>query len=279
MPRKINPKVAIVVAVAVVAAAATLLLPRFLRPDFRKGLARQLNVDPDVLHLNIPPSPQRYPGFAFVMQGSMLQVAAPLERSQLNAGPTFELQWADLSKSDASSRLSGGPFRGIFSSDTDDKVSLNLHNCRVLETDVSQLKQRLLGVDSILKQADKGAPVLVITRAFEGQMEMKLQRGARASGEVWSEKVKLARSASSATANGEIKVSTANDDQLIVQWSEPVVFAFEAVEAKLFASHLGTKPDKVDFKPVGTSELLKMALPETGGGDANSIAPNGKKKD
>jgi hypothetical protein len=53
--------VLVLLAVVVAVGALTWTIPRMFRLDFRKGLAKQLNVNGDFLHLNIPEAPNRLP--------------------------------------------------------------------------------------------------------------------------------------------------------------------------------------------------------------------------
>src|SRR5258708_5689560 len=110
--------------VILVAGLAVFLIPRLLRNDFRKCLAKQLNVKEDFLHLNIPPAPNRLPGAVFVTQGPLLALVPSLGRDELIVGQTFEMEWRELGRDDAQSQVNAGSLRGLFSNETSDHYQI-----------------------------------------------------------------------------------------------------------------------------------------------------------
>ena len=250
----------ILVAIILVLAAGvgTFWLPRLFRPDFRHSLARQLNVDPAFLHLNIPPAPSRYPGFSFVVPGPLVQLTVPLDESNLTKGPTFNMDWRMLSKADAASRFSGGPLQALFSSSVDDVISISLVDCQVFEATAVQLKELLLKSDDMLRQANLGREPLVIVRSYAGKMSLKIRRASSSTSEGWAEKVKVAKTA---TGSGQFAVAEADEEHLTLAWTTPIVFAYEALEARIFADHLGASPDSVEFKPAPEAVARPAATP------------------
>ena len=277
-PRKRRSKgIFIALGIVVACGVATLLTPRFLRPDFRTSLAKQLNVDAEFLHLNIPPAPNRLPGAAFVTRGPLLALVPSLGREELTVGATFEMEWRELGKSDAQSQISAGPWRGLFSAETDDHFRIRLKDCRILEASTDRIRAQLLKSEDVRRQANAGYKPLVIIRSYEGQMELKVERGNKSDAQLWAKKVKLAQDAGGSSADGKLKVATADDQQLVVTWAEPVVFAYEAAEAKLFAEHLGMTADKVDLTPVRASAATILAEPAEPASASAVEAPASKK--
>jgi hypothetical protein len=240
-------------AIVVLVGATTLIIPSALRSDFRRSLAKQLNVSAEFLHLNIPPAPNRLPGAAFVIRGPVLSLVPSLARDQLSEGRTFEMEWRELGRSDAQSHLSAGPWTGLFSAETNDVFRVRLHDCRILEALPERIRNQLLQSEDVRRQANAGYKPLVIIRSYEGQMELKVERGKKSNAELWAKKVAFVQDRGGASADGKLKVAAADDEQLVIAWTEPVVFAYEAAEARLFADHLGGAPDKVELTPVGES--------------------------
>ena len=277
-PKKRRSKsIFIALGIIFVIGAATLIIPRLLRPDFRTSLAKQLNVDAEFLHLNIPPAPNRLPGAAFVTRGPLLALVPSLGREELTVGATFEMEWRELGKSDAQSQITAGPWRGLFSAETDDHFRIRLKDCRVLEAAPDRIRAQLLKSEDVRRQADAGYKPLVIVRSYEGQMEMKVERGSKSAAQLWAKKVKLAQDAGGTSADGKLKVAAADDQQLVVTWAVPVVFAYEAAEARLFAEHLGTTADKVELTPVRASAATILAEPAQSASPAEAEAPASKK--
>jgi hypothetical protein len=238
---------ALVVAVGII----TWSIPRIFRGDFRKSLAKQLNVDPDFLHLNIPPAPNRLPGAAFVVRGPALLLVPPLARDQLGQGATFEMDWRELDRSDAQSHLNAGPWSGLFSAETSDTVRLRLRDCRILEAAPEPIRKQLVESADVRRQANAGHQPLVIVRSYEGRLELKIERGNKSNAAVWANKLKVARETGAVTsADGKLKVAEADDQHVVISWMEPVVFAYEAASARLFADHLGSTPDRIELTPV-----------------------------
>jgi len=258
-----KPIVFHLLAVVLLVGAAILIIPLFLRSDFRTSLAKQLNVKPEFLYLNIPPAPNRLPGAAFVIRGPILSLVASLARDQLSQGATFEMEWRELGRNDAQSHLSAGPWSGLFSAETNDVFRVRLRDCRILEALPERIRDQLIQSEDVRRQANAGYNPLVIIRSYEGQMELKIERGSKSNAALWATKMKLVQDADGATSNGKLKVAAADDQQLVVAWTEPVVFAYEAAEARLFADHLGGTPDKVELTPGRESAVMIQAAAST----------------
>jgi hypothetical protein len=250
-----KPIVLLLLAVVILVGVATLIIPSLRRTDFRKSLAKQLNVNAAFLHLNIPPAPNRLPGAAFVIRGPVLSLLPSLARDQLSEGSTFEMEWHELARNDAQSHLSAGPWSGLFSAETDDIFRVRLHDCRILEAAPERIRRQLVESEDVRRQANAGYKPLVIVRSYEGRMELKVERGNKSNAALWAKRVKLAKDTGGSSADGKLKVAAADNQQLIMSWTEPVVFAYEAAEARLFADHLGAAPDKVELTPVPESTV------------------------
>jgi hypothetical protein len=251
----------ILIALVLAIGGATIIIPRVLRSDFRKSLAKQLNVDAEFLHLNIPPAPNRLPGAAFVMRGPLLPLVPSLARDQLNEGSIFEMEWRELARDEAQSQITAGPWRGLFSAETDDVFRIRLHDCRILEAAPERIRKQLLESEEVRRQSNAGYKALVIVRSYEGRMELKVERGSKSSAELWARKVKFAQEVDGLSLDGKLKVASADDEKLVLSWTAPVVFAYEAAEARLFADHLGVKPDKVELTPLRASKATSPAEP------------------
>jgi hypothetical protein len=183
--------VCILLAIVLIAGAATLIIPRFLQSDFRKSLAQQLNVDPEFLHLNIPPAPNRLPGAAFVTRGPVLALVPSLSRDDLTAGNFFEMEWRELGHNDAQSQIGAGLWRGLFSAETNDVFRVQLHSCRILEASPERIRNQLLQSEDVRRQADAGYKPLVIIRSYEGKLELKIERGSNSNATLWANKLAI----------------------------------------------------------------------------------------
>jgi hypothetical protein len=246
--------VCIFLAIVLIAGVATLIIPQLIRSDFRKSLAVQLNVDPEFLHLNIPPAPNRLPGAAFVTRGPVLALVPSLGRDDLTSGNVFQMEWRELGRNDAQSQIGAGLWRGLFSAETNDVYRVRLEDCHILEATPALIRRQLLQSEDVRRQANAGYKPLVIVRSYEGKLELKIERGSKSDAELWAKKVKLAKGASETSIDGKLKVSSEDDQHLVISWDEPVVFAYEAAEARIFADHLGTAPDKIELTPLRSSE-------------------------
>ena len=279
-PRKRrNPLVYVLLVIVLLVGAGTLIIPRLLRSDFRKNLAKQLNVDAEFLHLNIPPAPNRLPGAAFVTRGPLLALVPSLGRDELTVGATFAMEWSELGRNDAQGQIGAGPWRGLFSAETDDHFRIRLKDCHILEAIPDRIRSQLLKSEEARRQANAGYKPLVIVRSYEGRMELKVERGNKSDAELWAKKVKLAQDAGGSSVDGKLKVATTDDQQLIISWTEPVVFAYEAAEARLFADHLGTTADKVELTPMRASAAMIPPEPAQSLTPSASDTPASKKKD
>lgn len=189
------------------------------------------------------------------------------------------MEWRELGRNDAQSQITAGPWRGLFSAESDDVFRVRLHDCRVLEAASDRIRRQLLESEDVRRQSNAGYKPLVIIRSYEGRMELKVERGNKSGAELWAKKVKMAQDAGGSSVDGKIKVATADNQQLVISWTEPVVFAYEAAEARLFADHLGATPDKVELTPLRASTAtIPVAAAQSPTPTASDI-PGSKKND
>jgi hypothetical protein len=189
------------------------------------------------------------------------------------------MEWRELGRNDAQSSISAGPWRGLFSADSNDVFRVRLHDCHILEAPPDRIRQQLLESEDVRRQSNAGYKPLVIIRSYEGRMELKVERGNKSGAELWGKKLKLAQDAGASSVDGKLKVDTADNQQLRISWTEPVVFAYEAAEARLFADHLGATPDKVEFKPVRASTRTILTEPSQSPTTTASDTAGSKKND
>ena len=74
-------------------------------------------------------APNRLPGAAFVTRGPLLSLVPSLAREQLSEGAIFEMEWRELGRNDAQSQITAGPWRGLFSAESDDVFRVRVHDC------------------------------------------------------------------------------------------------------------------------------------------------------
>lgn len=240
-------------------ALAVWLLPRFWRKDFRQELARTLNANPEFLLLNFPPAQGRLPGSVFAREGTLLPVAYTDRTDQgIAQGATFDLGWSQIGSAMAAGNFAGGPLNAVFSSSDKAHVELKATNCRVLEMTLGDIRRRLLGSTDVQDLAARGRKLIVVVRAYEGVLESRVRRSGKASAEAWAEvkaKAKAAADPANTGRDGKLVFKGESDDEVLLAWTEPVVFACEFQEATLFTSHLGTQPNEVRFEAIRAQDV------------------------
>ena len=255
----------------VVIGAAVFLIPLLLRSDFKTELAKQLNVEKDLLHLNVPPARARFPGFTFVIKPALIPIEYP-NRSDpdITEGQEFSLDWTSANLSSASGK-NAGPIGAIFANSQGVNIELRALHCKVIEMTLADLKRRLLASSDVLDQAAKGNQPMVIVRSFEGQLEIRLAKTGKASADVWFGVRKRAEELREPSGKQEVEIQDTGSDQMVMSWKEPVVFAYEVMKAEIITTHLGVQPDDVKFSPVPSTELDAL-IPSKEAGSSQSYA-------
>jgi hypothetical protein len=248
----------------VVIGAAVFWIPRMFKPDFKTELAKQLNVEKSMLYLNLPPSRGRLPGFTFVAQPTLLPIGYP-DRSDpdIKQGQEFSLDWSLADSSTASGTKGAGPLGALFSNTQGINTELRVRGGRVIEMTLLDLKRRLLASSDVLDQAARGNKPMVIVRAFEGELELRLTKSGAVSGDVWLGKKKLAEAVKAPSGQQEVEVHDNGSNQTTISWKDPVVFAYEVMRAEIITKSMGVQPDDISFSRVPAAELDKLTnLPE-----------------
>lgn len=247
---------------AVLVAAAVLLLPRLRTPSLRASLAEALNVPERDFFVNIPPAPSRYPGSVFATAQWL-----PLERVEANdpglerRPAPFTLRLARFDDARAEGGVSSGLFGEVLRNRRVLDIDVSVDSAVVLEASVPELKRRLLDSEAVRSALDKGARPVVVTRAYEGRVTLTLRRRRDTSGEGWAAVTRAACSATGDCPAGvgglvgsdTTRLSTAASatDTLAITIPQPVVFAYQVMEASFVTTHLGASgPDSVVLRPV-----------------------------
>jgi hypothetical protein len=246
------------VAGAFIVGIVVFLYPRLRRPDARVELAKVLGVNPEFLHLNIPPSTGRLPGSTFVISGSLLPIDfTSRDDKDLISGDPFALDWHITTLFSGEGASGAGPLGVLFENSEAVRIEIRAHDCRVIEMKLPVIKDRLLHSKEVLEQSARGNNPFVVVRAFEGTLETRLTKSGKESARAWDDVKESARRSSKASQTNTTRISLAgtSEDEVIVSWPTPVVFAYEVQKASLITTHLGTKPDDVNFAPVSVSDL------------------------
>jgi len=249
-----------VTAVAVIAAAA-ILVPKLLKKDFRAELAKVLSEDPKGFVLNVPPASGLIPGSVFVKDNLRL---IPLKRTPRNdesitQGNPFELDWAQLAGSSGKGNVGTGALGALFGDTEAANIQVRAKDCRILDMDLEKIKRRLMSTDLMDLSADKTKQVTVVTRAYEGILETKITRKSKTNAEAWKEvqeNAKNTSAASSGAGDAAVEIKANADDEIVIAWKDPVIFACSVQSVSYFASHLGTEPDKVELKKIEGQDIL-----------------------
>ncbi|MDI1312894.1 hypothetical protein [Prosthecobacter sp.] len=276
---KKQKKKAILAAVAVaVIAAIALLLPKLWQSDFRTELAKVLNEDAKQLVLNVPPADGLLPGSIFVKDHQRL---IPFKRTLRNEtaitqGADFVLGWNQMADASGKAGMGKGGLGALFGDTESAKIEVRATQCRVLDMDSSEITKRVKTQEVMDLAADETKEVAVIVRAYEGILETKIRRTSQATAEAWRKVQEQAKSAESVSTTGgkaSVAIQGNTDDEVVVVWKEPVVFACVVQKVTFFAKHLGTDPDEVMLEKLDGEQLSldTAALPHNA--SSSPIAP------
>lgn len=248
------------ITVAIVASAA-IVVPRLLKKDFRAEMAEVLNEDPERFVLNVPPASGLAPGSIFIKDNLRL---IPLKRTARNddaivQGSTFELGWAQLADAAGRGRVGTGALGALFGDTESANIEVRATNCRILDMDLEKIKNRLKTTDLMDLAADKSKQITVVIRAYEGILETKISRKSNTNAEAWKkvkEKAESTRSATSGAGDAAVELKANTNDEIVLAWKDPVIFACSVQSVTYFASHLGQNADKVDLQPLPGTNLV-----------------------
>jgi hypothetical protein len=244
-------------------ATAAILVPKLLKKDLRAELAKVLNEDPKQFVLNVPPAGGLAPGSVFIKDHLRL---IPLKRTPRNddgitQGAVFELGWAQLADATGKGSVGTGSLGALFGDTESANIEVRAKNCRILDMDLDKIRERLKSTDLMDLAADKTKQITVVVRAYEGVLETKISRKSKTNAEAWKEVQEKAESTSSVTSgagNAAVEVKSNTDDEILLTWKEPVIFACSVQSVTYFASHLGPKAEGVDLQPL-QGENLSLA--------------------
>jgi hypothetical protein len=257
---KKQKNITIAAVVLVLIAAASLLLPKLWQPDLRTELAKVLREDPKQLVLNVPPADGLVPGSVFVKDSQRLIPLKRTERSEaaIKEGTTFELGWSQLADASGKGSMGSGSLGAMFGDTENAKIEVRATQCKVLDMDVAEIRKRVKTQEVMDLASDESKQIAVVVRAYEGILETKLSRTSKASAEAWKalqDKAKSAESATTTAGKTAVEVKGSTNDELVVAWKVPVVFACVVQKVSFFATHLGSEADGVKLEVLDGSML------------------------
>lgn len=237
-------------AFVLLAVAGKVIISHLYPTDLKTQLAHMLGVQPQVLWINLPPAKNRAPGAVFIYQTTLLALeSVQLDQDDLSLGTEFDLGWV----SSTGSRLNGNAgagFLGLIYDETGHvKVDLNASKCRSIEMPLNKLKQRLLKSEEVKAQAALGREPLIVVRAYEAILTLRVSKTSATSAEAWA-KIKASAKSAASLPDSKVAVQGEGDDLLEVKLKEPVIFAYEMVSARLISTHLGAEPNDIQFTAV-----------------------------
>jgi hypothetical protein len=220
-------------------------------------MAKMLGVAPGTLYLNIPPSPNRYPGAIF-LKGSPWIVIEPATMPEVTGQPVpgFSMEWTHANNLAESGTIGMGPVSELLRNYQELDVELKISDAQVFEMKAGDLKRRLLGSEDAVSAANKGNDPLIITRAWSGIFTLRLRTSgkldANATAQVRGDAERLAKNRKDVEV--ELQGSQDKDGAVLVKLTTPTVFAFEAAAASYVNRSLATTPQDVKLVPLRVPE-------------------------
>lgn len=198
-------------------------------PDLATMLAEEFDADPNFLSLNLPPRPDRYPGTTLLAPYDIFLKSVKSTDMALNRGSLHEFTRQFSGTSEGKSKSIGNMFQIVANSQAKVDFEFKSTNSSVVERE-----ELLKHVENLALAEDikEGAPANVIYRSFEGKLVMTVKRHRTLFGgmDAWNELVDDLKSGGIDTVAFEINLE--EEDEVRFEFSEPIVFAFEACSAE-----------------------------------------------
>ena len=190
--------------------------------DPRSELAKRFNTSPDYFVLNMPPRPGCWPGSIYSRDMRLLLVNGKPDDPSFSRGPEFD--FATSIEIEVGSEL-GAKFANVFGLSAavanSAAVSATFKQARIYDITFAQARSRLHELPD--EERRPPGPV-IIYRAYHGLPSLILVRRAAASAEAWA-------TLKQSLTNIGAKVSGEAGDSIAIEGKEPLIFAFEILEA------------------------------------------------
>ena len=222
------------------------------RSDLRTVLAESLNLPEDrksFLFLNIPARPGYYPGSIFSRLGPPYSRTAK-DSDDLVWGPRAALRTSRRLDSRLTPSVATQLFGGQIGLRETGGVRLEVHDLVVVTMDAKRLRERILESDRSLDLFNRGIDPLVVSTAYVGRIGLAVTGEQAVLSKLSADMSKRRKSDRAEKFKLSAKLEVSGETALRIITPDPVVFAFEAVSAKLLTTHLGPRPNAVEFRPV-----------------------------
>jgi hypothetical protein len=212
--------------------------------NLRSILAKQLSVNEEYLFINIMPRPSRYPGTLLLAGPDLLLEGTAADDPTLIKSPQFEFSSSFKGLVQSEGALDGIVGKMIVNSEADIRYELEITRGYSLEMDplTPRLETSLLAPSIIRDTATK---VNVVFRAWVGELSLLVQRKRSMAIETWGALTDSLNAAADTTAHIEFGASVGEEGRIRLTFVEPVVFAFEALDARrllVLSQRTGAKP-------------------------------------
>jgi hypothetical protein len=233
----------------------------------QQSLAHELQVSPDLLVINMPPAPGRYPG-AVLVNPKPGQYFAVKQVERPATQPTASFTMASRRILDgtavlkSATRFAGGSLAGLESV----TVEMELAQGRVFEAELPKLRDELLANTDVYKASKNRQQPEVIVRAYEAIPKIILRRTSSISAEAWAKVKDAAISSEGAIDQGE---------SVTIQLKSAVVVGFESATVEYVTDNFSIGgPTGVKLIPKRTPVgPLPATTPSTGPATSTRSAP------
>ncbi|MGB0176471.1 MAG: hypothetical protein ACPF9D_04850, partial [Owenweeksia sp.] len=251
--------------------AAVFVIPQFFKEDLKKSLADALNIDPENLILNLPPSPGRYPGSILLAHHNDYLSYVPSYDSIAEKGTPFSIRKKMNSIGDFGSSSAGEVLSNVFNNMEHFDIELNINNARVLELPIPRLKSFLQGNQMVMDAINRQKDLVVLHKAIEGVVSYEIKAKDSKGIEILSDVESLGKELGNRNANLSVSGTVSSNNQLSFALSTPIIIAYQALKVNYVVNNLSHEEGEVVLNTITNTEMAELSSSTH---DAPSVNPS-----
>lgn len=250
-------RIGIPTAAAAIVTAVVLIFTKTGERTLREIVARNFGVaEPDLLIINLPPRPSRYPGSLLLQWNALPFRTVKADDPNLERGSPTALGGTHDEMRQGQGSLAAAVFSELVEAGRNVSLSFHCEEARAVEMSARTIRDLVqecteAGDDS---EVDPATLLSVVVRAYEGRIGIRVQRSEHFSLEAWAKLNRDVQDLADSSAEGEVTVSSSVEDEFAVSIVEPTVFAFEAATVDDFLANVPPSKRKVPVEAPGDTE-------------------------
>ncbi|WP_430409285.1 hypothetical protein [Kordia sp.] len=251
-------KIIIALTLIIVSIILVFILPRFFfKKDLKDSLSSILNISPDNLILNLPPSGSRVPGSVLLPYNNSYLIYNLNDHSDsdLIKGKTFSVMGEINDFSKITSNPSSGIMESVFSNSQHFKVLIKIDEGQVSELPINRLKEIVSESKDVIGAINEKKQPIIIYKAYSGIVSYVISAKDEKGIDLLNDFNEDVKELSKKMPKIEIKSSLKKEKSISFKLTEPVIIAYEALLIDFVINNLSIDDIKPILTPITVDEL------------------------